>query len=208
MAEVEYGLIEEFLKIISSELIDLAPKVLMGVIIVVAAFLILRIIGYLMRKVLTFADVDGMMKKYAGIELPFSFNSIVIALLYIAVILAAIYGLINIFLGEAYIEFASTTILYGARVVSVIIMALLLFITFSALIERIRMESRLKGYLFFIIMLLLTAMLIDVTALSEPVKNALYSGLAVGIGVSLAVFAVWFFFHEYLDRYLERKEGK
>ncbi|MCD6236301.1 MAG: hypothetical protein J7J94_04870, partial [Thaumarchaeota archaeon] len=115
---------------------------------------------------------------------------------------------INLFLGEAYVEVANSILIYGARVISVIFLAIILFAAFSSVIERIRVESRMKGYLFFIVMLLLTAMLIDVTALSEPVKQSLYTGLAIGIGASLAIFSIWFFFHEYLDAMLKQRETR
>lgn len=48
-------------------------------------------------------------------------------------------------------------------------------------------------------MLLVTAMLIDVTALSNEIKQALATGLSIGVGVTIGAFAIWFFFHEYLD---------
>ncbi len=195
----------EFIGVLARELIDLIPKLIIAVLIIVAGFLVLRILGSLVRKMLEFADMDGLIKKYAGIELPIPFNSIVMGLLYLGVALAIVFGLINVFLGEQFIELANSIIIYGARIISVVLITLILFTAFSAVIERIRIESRLKGYLLFIVMLLLTAMLIDITALSEPVKQSLYIGLSVGIGASLAVFAVWFFFHEYFDKLLERK---
>ncbi len=196
---------QEFIGVITRELVDLIPKLIIAVLIIVAGFLVLRILGSLVRKMLEFADMDGMIKKYAGIELPIPFNSIVMGLLYLGVALAIVFGLINVFLGEQFIELANSIVIYGARIISVVLITLILFTAFSAVIERIRIESRLKGYLLFIVMLLLTAMLIDITALSEPVKQSLYIGLSVGIGASLAVFAVWFFFHEYFDKLLERK---
>ena len=195
----------EFIGVLARELIDLIPKLIIAVLIIVAGFLVLRILGSLVRKMLEFADMDGLIKKYAGIELPIPFNSIVMGLLYLGVALAIVFGLINVFLGEQFIELANSIIIYGARIISVVLITLILFTAFSAVIERIRIESRLKGYLLFIVMLLLTAMLIDITALSEPVKQSLYIGLSVGIGASLAVFAVWFFCHEYFDKLLERK---
>ncbi len=195
----------EFIGVLARELIDLIPKLIIAVLIIVAGFLVLRILGSLVRKMLEFADMDGLIKKYAGIELPIPFNSIVMGLLYLGVALAIVFGLINVFLGEQFIELANSIVIYGARIISVVLITLILFTAFSAVIERIRIESRLKGYLLFIVMLLLTAMLIDITALSEPVKQSLYIGLSVGIGASLAVFAVWFFFHEYFDKLLERK---
>ena len=42
----------------------------------------------------------------------------------------------------------------------------------------------------FIVMLLVTAMLVDITALSDPVKSALIMGISIGVGISLGVFAI------------------
>ncbi len=195
---------EKFMSQLASEFIVLIPKLILGIVTLVAAFLILRLVGGTIRRLLSIANMDELTEKYFGVKAPLSINSIILAVFYIGVILAAVYGLINIFLGEAYIELANSLLLYGARVISVIFLAIILFVAFSGIIEKIRVESRMRGYLFFIIMLLLTAMLIDITALSEPVKNSLYTGLAIGIGASLTVFSVWFFFHEYFEKLLER----
>jgi hypothetical protein len=143
-------------------------------------------------------------EKSLGVKLSISFNSTVLWIFYTGVLLASLYGLIHIFLGPEYLSLANSALIYGARVISVIVLALILFTAFSALIEKIRIESRLKGYLLFVAMLLITTMLIDVTALSEPVKEALYMGLAIGIGASLMIFSIWFFFNEYLERLVER----
>jgi len=200
MDQPGYDFLKEFFSMISREILYLTPKLLIAILMIVAAFIVVRFVGSGVRKLLSMADVDGMIKRYSGIELPIPFNSIILSLLYIGVALTLIYGFINLFLGEAYIETATSVMIYGARVISVIVLAIILFTAFSAVIEKIRVESRMKGYLFFIVTLLLTAMLIDVTALSEPVKRSLYTGLAIGIGASLAVFSIWFFFHEYLDK--------
>jgi len=205
MDQPGYNFLKELLSMISREILYLTPKLLIAILMIVAAFIIVRFVGSGVRKLLSMADVDGMIKRYSGIELPISFNSIILSLLYIGVALALIYGFINLFLGEAYIETATSVMIYGARVISVIVLAIILFTAFAAVIEKIRVESRMKGYLFFIVTLLLTAMLIDVTALSEPVKQSLYTGLAIGIGASLAVFSIWFFFHEYLDKMVGKR---
>ncbi len=199
---------EEFFSQLVSEFMTLVPKLIIGIIIILAAFVVLKLVGGLIRKLLSVANIDELLEKYLGVKLPLSVNSVIQAIFYIGVLLAAVYGLINIFLGEAYVELANSLLLYGARVISVILLAIILFAAFSGIIEKIRVESRMKGYLFFIIMLLLTAMLIDVTALSEPVKQSLYTGLAIGIGASLAVFSIWFFFHEYLEKTLEKPGRK
>lgn len=198
----------EFLSQLFSEFVILVPKLILGIIVVIAAFLIFRLVGGLIRKLLALANLDELVEKHLGARFPLSLNSLIIGIFYIGVLLVAVYGLINIFLGEAYIELANSLLLYAARLISVIILALILFTASSAIIEKIRVESRMKGYLFFIVMLLLTAMLIDVTALSEPVKQSLYTGLAIGIGASLAVFSIWFFFNEYLEKLLEKPSRK
>ncbi len=199
--------LRRFASELMADLIGLLPKLILALIVVIAAFLILKLIGGAIRRLLRVANVDELLDKQLGIRLPLSVNSVILAIFYIGVIIAAVYAMINIFFGEAYIELANSLLIYGARIISVIFLAIILFAASSGIIERIRVESRLKGYLLFIMMLLLTAMLIDITALSEPVKHALYTGLAIGIGASLAVFSAWFFFGELWERILEEKKG-
>ena len=201
-------LLSEFASTLALELLSLLPKLVIAVLAIIIAFLVARFVGEGIRRLLKMADIDDMIKRYSGITLPISLASVIMAIFYIGVVLALLYGLINLFLGEAYVEVANSILIYGARVISVIFLAIILFAAFSSVIERIRVESRMKGYLFFIVMLLLTAMLIDVTALSEPVKQSLYTGLAIGIGASLAVFSIWFFFHEYFDEMLKQRETR
>ena len=202
------GLLKEFASALGLELLSLVPKFIVAIIVIIVAFLILRFVGGAIKKLLSLANIDKLIERYLRVKLPISLNTIILAIFYIGVILAVLYALISIFFGEVYIELANSLLLYGARVISVIVLAIILFAAFSSIIEKIRVESRMKGYLFFVVMLLLTAMLIDVTALSDPVKQSLYAGLSMGIGASLAVFSVWFFFHEYLDKLVAKRERK
>ncbi len=208
MTEFGGELFKEFASALALELLGFLPKLIVAIIVIIVAFLIMRFVGGAIRRLLSLANIDELVTRYSKIRLPISINSVILVIFYIGVLLAALYALINIFLGEAYVEIANSLLIYGARVISVVVLAIILFAASSSVIEKIRVESRMKGYLFFIVMLLLTAMLIDVTALSEPVKQSLYMGLAIGIGASLAVFSIWFFFHEYLDKMLERTEKK
>jgi len=208
MTEFSSELFKEFASALALELLGFLPKLIVAIIVLLVAFLIMRFVGGAIRRLLSLANVDDLITQYSKIRLPISINSVILVIFYLGVLIAALYALINIFLGEAYVEIANSLLIYGARVISVVVLAIILFAAFSSVIERIRVESRMKGYLFFIVMLLLTAMLIDVTALSEPVKQSLYMGLAIGIGASLAVFSIWFFFHEYLDKMLEKPERK
>ncbi len=74
---------------------------------------------------------------------------------------------------------------YGARVISVIGLAMILLAIFNSMVGRIRIEARLRSYAMFIVLLLVTAMLVDITALSEHVKNGLIGGLSLGVGISI-----------------------
>ncbi len=204
----QINVLEEFLQTISREISLIVPKIIIAILIVVVTYLSLRILSYVVKKLLGFADVDSLLKKYWGGELPFSFNKLIVSLAYVAVILASVYGIISVFATPEYMQAVSSTIIYGTRIISIIIVALIFFTIFTLVIERIRIESRLRGYIFFIVTLLLTSMIIDVTTLSESVKESLYVGLSIGIGASLAVFAVWFFFHEYFERYFAYEKEK
>jgi hypothetical protein len=183
--------LREFASQLLSDFIALIPKLIIGIIVVIIAFLALKLVGGAIKKILSLADLDGFVERSLGVKLPISFNSVILWIFYAGVLLTSLYGLIHIFLGPEYLGLANSALIYGARVISVIILALVLFTAFSAMIEKIRIESRLKGYLLFVAMLLITTMLIDITALSEPVKQALYTGLAIGIGASLAIFSAW-----------------
>jgi len=200
--------VEEFLQLISREVVLLIPKIIIATLIIVVTYLSLRILSYIMKKLLGFANIDGLVKKYWGEMLPFSFNKLIVFLVYIAVLLASIYGIVTLFITPEYMQAVSSMIVYGTRIISVIVVALIFFTIFTLVIEKVRVESRLRGYIFFIVTLLLTSMIIDVTTLSESVKESLYMGLSIGIGASLAVFAIWFFFHEYIERYLTPQKEK
>ncbi len=62
-----------------------------------------------------------------------------------------------------------------------------------------------RGYVVFLLLILITIMAIDLTALSPSTRHALESGLSVGLGIAVGVFAVWFFFHDYLDKFFKVK---
>ena len=134
-----------------------------------------------------------------------SSNSLLILLADLGIALIALYSVIGLFLESQHIQMITEGLRYGARIVSIFVVAIFLFSVFGVAINKIRVETRLRGYIWFIILLLITAMLMDITALSEPVKNALITGLSVGVGISLGVFAIWFFFHDYLEKALKIK---
>ena len=77
----------------------------------------------------------------------------------------------------------------------------------NILVNRMVIETRMRGYIVLILLILLTVMVIDLTSLSPSIKDSLARGMSTGLGIAIGVFAIWFFFHEYLDKLLENKIG-
>jgi hypothetical protein len=193
-------LLAEIFNQIATETVRLIPKLFIALIIIALTFLVIKALNFTFRKLLRFAKLDTTFKQLSGYTPPFSFDTVIVFLADLGVALIALYALVQLFLGVQYLQLMNEGLYYAARVVSIAVIAIVVLAVFNALIGRIKVESRLRSYTLFIVLLLVTAMLIDITALSDPVKNALITGLSVGVGISVGVFAIWFFFHEYLDR--------
>lgn len=197
--------IPEIFNQIASEIVDFLPKILITLIIILIAIAIIKVINFVFRKLLGIAKIDEFFAKVTGVTIPFSITNLLIYLADLGIILIALYSIVDVCAGPAYAQLMTDILYYGARIASVIVITLIIFASFNLVVRRLRVETRLRGYMLFMVMLLITAMLVDITALSDPVKSALIMGISIGVGISLGVFAVWFFFHEYLDRILEKK---
>lgn len=201
-------LFELFLKALEQivrETIAIIPKLLIAVVVLVVAFLIIRLVGASFKKLLKLVELDKMFKQLLGVSLPFSLDSLIVYLANFGIFLVAIFAIANLFLKPQQMELVTGTFVYVARIVSIIAVTLIVFALFSVVVEKVRVETRLRGYVLFILLLFVTTMLVDVTALSESVKGALVQGLAIGVGISIGVFAIWFFFHDYFDKLLMGK---
>jgi hypothetical protein len=185
---------------IATEIIQLMPKILTAVIVLAVAVLAVKVLNLSFRKLLKIAKLDALFKQLSGFSMPFSLESLIIFLADLGIALISLYAIVGLFLGEQCLQLMNEGLYYGARVVSIVVIAIVLLAFFNTLIGRIRIETRLRSYAMFIVLLLITAMLIDLTALSESVKHALITGLSIGVGISIGVFAIWFFFHNYLDK--------
>lgn len=198
-------MLREILAQIATETVRLIPKIFIALIIVALTFLVIKVLNFSFRKLLKLAKLDTMFKQLSGFSLPFSLDGLITFLADLGVALISLYAIVNLFLGAQYLQLMNEGLYYGARVVSIVVIAIFVLAIFNALIGRIRVETRLRSYALFIVLLLITAMLVDITALSDPVKNALITGLSVGVGISIGVFAIWFFFHDYLDKMIKTK---
>ena len=202
-----YTIFSQVLRQIADEIITLIPKVILAIIIIVITLLIIKIVNKIFGKLLSLIDLDTILKKLARVHLPFSINNLIITIIDIGIILITLFGSANFFLEPNQLELMRGILEYAARIISVLGVTIFTFLIFNVLIERIKIETRMRGYIIFILLILLTIMIIDLTNLSVSTKRALEQGLSTGLGVSVGVFAIWFFFHEYLDRLLSSKKA-
>jgi len=202
-------LLETFRKIltqIASETVRLIPKIFIALVVVLLTVAVIKILNFAIRKIFKVVRLDEAFEKLSRISLPFSLSKAIVWIADLGIALISFYSLVNLFLGAQYTHLFAEAVYYGARLLSIVALTIVIFALFNSVIEKMKVETRLKGYMFFILLFLVTAMLIDVTALSDPLKSSLTMGLSIGVGISVGVFAVWFFFHEYLDKWLKRVE--
>ena len=113
--------------------------------------------------------------------------------------LLAIYTLTSILLPE-YLHTLTSIIEYVGRIVSIVFIIFFTFILLNSIVERVRMETKMKGFMLLMTLFITLILIIDVTAISEEVKASLTWGISLGLGLAIGVFATWYFFHEYLRK--------
>lgn len=197
-----YDFFIDALRQIVSDIVTLLPKIILAVLVLAVAFLAIKVLNAVLGRLLKVVAFDELFKKLAQTELPFSISSLIIALMDVGILMIALLGIGNVFLEPQQTAFLGEVFAYGVRVVSVIAAVVFTFVIFSVLIGRVHIESRMRGYVIFILLILITVMIVDLTALSDATKQALVEGLSIGLGIAVGIFAVWFFFHDYLDKYL------
>lgn len=195
-----YDLFVKALRQVAMEVAALLPKIALAIVVLAAAALTIKLLNKVFGRILGLVDLDGAFKKLARVELPFSLTSIIILLMDVGVALVALLGIAGLFLNPQQMELVKGLLGYAARIASVIVVTILTFMMFNALVDRIRVETRMRGYVLLILLIIVTVMIVDLTALEASTKRALVEGLSMGLGIAIGVFAAWFFFREYLDR--------
>lgn len=185
------------------DLIDLMPSILVILAIVAIYTLIAIILTRLIRSLLIFLRVDDLLKPI--FKRAFSITNLIIILIDLGIALLAVYTIVTIIFPRE-IGTVTTVIEYMARIASVAFLIIFLFITLDAVIERIKMEPRMRGFMFLMIFFITLVLIVDVTALSEEVKTALSWGISMGLGLAIGVFALWYFFHEIFEETLKKEK--
>lgn len=179
------------------DLVSILPLILIALLIIAVYTLVAIILTRLIRSILRLINIDELAKPL--IKYRISLTNIIIILLNLGIGLLAVYS-IALIVYPVQVEVITSIVSYIARVASVVFLIIFVFIMLETIIERIRMEAKLRGFMFLIILFVTLALLLDITALSEEVKHALALGISIGIGLSIGVFSLWYFFHDLFEK--------
>lgn len=202
--ETGIKLILEALRLALRDLVKVVPDILIALTIIAIYLAIAIILTRLVKKIFIVFKVDEILKpllKHAY----FSVTNLVLVLMNIGLALIALYSIILILFPEQ-VHATTLVINYAARLASVIFLIFFIFIALNTVVERIRMEAKLKGFILLVTLFMTIVPLLDVTALSQEVKTALAWGISIGIGLAIGVFAAWYFFHEILEEKLKQEK--
>ena len=176
----------------------------MIIVIITVFFVISLVLNKLVTKILKVVKIDELLK-IMNKNIPISISGIIQFLINIGLALIALYTIILLVL-PGQINIITSTVMYISRVASVAFIIILVFILLNVVIERIRMETKMRGFMFLITYFIVIILIIDVTTLSQEVKSALSQGISLGIGLAIGVFTAWYFFGEaFLKRARESK---
>ncbi|MCD6409428.1 MAG: hypothetical protein J7L98_03685 [Candidatus Verstraetearchaeota archaeon] len=201
-----FDLLLEALGMTLAEVAELVPKILISVIVaalfIVAAVLVTKVV----RKILDTIKLDeiaGSMLSRWGL----SISWIIVTLLNIGIALLALYTIVMI-ISPGLSEIVATAVNYISRIASVIFLMIFTFTVINAIVEKLKVESTIRGFLLLFAFFIALALIIDVTSLSTEVKSALTWGISLGIGLSMGVFAAWYFFGEQIAERLREREKR
>ncbi len=204
--ETSIGILWNAFKMALRDLVSIIPSILLALAIIAIYMGIAILLNRIIRRVFKLFRVDELIKPLIK-QVPFSLTSLVVVLVDIGLGILALYSIVLTLFPE---QVHTTTLIvsYAARVASVVFLVLFVFIALEAVVERIRMEAKMRGFILLLILFLSLVPILDITALSHEVKTALAWGISIGIGLAIGVFAAWFFFHEILESMIESKKAK
>ncbi|MGC8986531.1 MULTISPECIES: mechanosensitive ion channel family protein [Infirmifilum] len=202
------------LTLILNELASSIPKIFLVAIILVAAFIIMKIVNGVIRWLIKIGRFEEILREMVpgGTRLPLTTLSIVLA--DVAILIAASALILRVYV-PVWEPFYRESISYITRAGSVVVLALIAFVMVDALVKSMGLERKTERFFVMISALILVILFVDLAALSSEVKVALTAGLALGVGFLIGIFALWAFFGDYIEellralkRFNEGKEGE
>jgi len=187
----------EALQLTLEELAFYLPKILFSIGILVVYVLIALVTTKIVRKTIRFLKIDEIFKPF--LKETISISDLMVFFVNLGLALLAMYTLTSILLPE-YLHALTSIIEYIGRIVSIVFIIFFTFILLNSIVERVRMETKMKGFMLLMTLFITLILIIDVTAISEEVKASLTWGISLGLGLAIGVFTAWYFFHEYLRK--------
>ncbi len=184
----------EALQLTFEELTFFLPKILFSIGILVIYVLIALAITKIIRKTVRILKLDEIFKPF--LKETISISDLIVFFVNLGLALLAMYTLTSILLPE-YLHALTSIIEYVGRIISIVFIIFFTFILLNSIIERIKMETKMKGFMLLMTLFITLILIIDVTAISEEVKASLTWGISLGLGLAIGVFAAWYFFREY-----------
>ncbi len=192
-------------KMALNELVALVPVVLASVLIIALMLVIAKYVGSLVKRILKIVGLDRILEKYVGTP-PISVENFIVIFIQLGFIILGITISVTVFAPE-YLAIYNMYLSYVLRLMSAVALIIITLFWIEVLVNKIRGESKVKAFASLIAFLLILTFIIDVTALSESVKSSLVFGISLGLGLTIGVFSIWYFMHEYLEHYISRKHG-
>ncbi len=199
-------ILENALKAVAQELVEIAPKVLITVFLLALMIVLSMVLVKFVKRILQMLKIDDLLKPFIErYQIPFSISTAIVALLVLGLAILTLY-VVTLSIFPQYLELVNSAIGVISRLASVVFMILFVFISIFVVVDRLRIERGLRGFMFLLAFLISLVLIVDITSLSPELKHSLAWGLSLGIGLSIGVFTAWYFFGEALMR--RREEGK
>jgi hypothetical protein len=179
--------------------VRLIPYVVVAVGIILLSILLAKLINKAIRWVVRVSNLEDLVKGLVPGGLRFSVATITIMIADIGIALLAITMIIRVFAlatSGTYTEL----ITYVTRVTSVVIMLLILMLALDILSKAVVFEKKVESLLFILMFFFGLSMIVDLTGLSPEIRSSLGWGIAIGVGLSLGIFTLWFLFSDVLEK--------
>jgi len=191
---------------VSRELVQLFPRIALSLLLIMLFIVVIKGVNRLIRWLLKVSDLEGFLNRYSASFLmtPITQVFIVLSDLGLIMLLSAI--LLNVFMpagGDVYNLYVS----YLGRVGSVAFLSIIFIFGISSVMSLVKLEDKVKGMIMLISLLMVFAVLIDLTNLGGEIKAGLVWGISLGIGITIGVFSIWFFFKESIDSLCGRRQS-
>jgi len=187
----------EALQLTLKELAFYLPKILFSIGIVVVYVLVALAITRITRKILKLTKIDNVFKSFFNGTI--NISDVVIGFINVGLALLAVYTLTSILLPK-YLHNLTLIIEYVGKIVGVVFAVFFAFILLNSMVERVKMEAKVKEFMFITTLYITLILIVDTTAVSEEVKASVAWGISLGLGLAIGAFAAWYYFHEYLGR--------